>query len=129
MNSASSLNRRRATASCLSAVLIACAAFAAQAQGVPDMNVPTEIINDLWGAKALLVTGGQGSGCYPVADGHRVTGPTLRTNVRYTAIGMSTDNCAAGSGIASVNITFFARPRPAGMYIHIVDNGIVVSNK
>ncbi|WP_254458436.1 hypothetical protein [Xanthomonas sacchari] len=93
------------------------------------MNVPTEIINDLWDAKALLVSGGQGSGCYPVADGHRVAGPTLRTNVRYTAIGMATADCAAGSGMASVNVQFFARPRPAGMSLHIVDNGIVVSNR
>ncbi|MBB5884431.1 hypothetical protein DYQ93_13650 [Xanthomonas sp. LMG 8992] len=128
-NVASHIRCRRAAWSRLGLVLLAGAVFAAQAQGVPNMNVPTEIINDLWGAKALLVTGGQGAGCYPVANGHRVAGPTLRTNIRYTAIGMATADCAVGSGIASVNITFFARPRPAGMYIQIVDNGIVISNR
>lgn len=128
-NVASHIRCRRAARSRPGLVLLAGAAFAAQAQGVPNMNVPTEIINDLWGAKALLVTGGQGAGCYPVANGHRVAGPTLRTNIRYMAIGMATDNCAAGSGIASVNLQFLARPRPAGMYIQIVDNGIVISNR
>ncbi|MBO9830238.1 hypothetical protein J7373_18440 [Xanthomonas sp. A2111] len=126
---ASHLRCRRAVRSRLSLVLLAGAAFAAQAQGVPNMNVPTEIINDLWDAKALLVTGGQGAGCYLVANGHRIAGPTLRTNIRYTAIGMATADCAVGSGIASVNLQFLARPRPAGMYIQIVDNGIVISNR
>ncbi|MCI2260351.1 hypothetical protein [Xanthomonas indica] len=128
-NVASNIRCRRPVRARLGLVLLAGAALAAQAQGVPDMNVPTEIVNDLWDAKALLVTGGQGAGCYAVANGHRIAGPTLRTNVRYTAIGMSTANCAAASGIAGVNLQFLARPRPAGMYIQIVDTGINISNR
>ncbi|WP_369980446.1 hypothetical protein [Xanthomonas bundabergensis] len=104
-------------------------AVPAQAQGIPDMNVPTVIINNLWNAKALLVSGGQGSGCYAVNNGGRVAGPTLRTNLRYTVIGMASANCAGGTGLASVNLQFFARPRPAGMYIQIVNGGINIGNR
>ncbi|NYF20115.1 hypothetical protein HDC36_001576 [Xanthomonas sp. JAI131] len=119
------------TVTAVLSIAMALAAFAAvpaQAQSA-DINVPTVIINNLWNAKALLVAGGQGGGCYPVNNGGRVAGPTLRTNIRYTAIGMSSANCAGGTGLASVNLQFFARPRPAGMYIQIVNGGINIGNR
>lgn len=105
------------------------ASVSAQAQGVPDMNVPTVIINNRWNAKALQVSGGQGSGCYAVNNGGRVAGPTLRTNTRYTVIGMASANCDGGTGLAGANMQFFARPRPAGMYIQIVNGGINIGNR
>ncbi|QNH20553.1 hypothetical protein HEP73_01453 [Xanthomonas sp. GW] len=115
-------------AAVLSMAMAAFAAVPAQAQSA-DINVPTVIINSLWSAKALWVSGGQGSGCYPVNNGGRVAGPTLRTNIRYTVIGMSSADCAGGTGLAGVNRQFLARARPAGMYIQIVNGGINVGNR
>ena len=119
------------TVTAVLAMAMALAAFSAmptQAQSA-DINVPTVIINSLWSAKALWVSGGQGSGCYPVNNGGRVAGPTLRTNIRYTVIGMSSADCAGGTGLAGVNRQFLARARPAGMYIQIVNGGINVGNR
>ncbi|MCC4595222.1 hypothetical protein NRY95_07610 [Xanthomonas campestris pv. phormiicola] len=107
--------------------LASLAATSAYAQGVPLMNVPTLVIND-WNARALLVSGGQGSGCYAFNNAKRIPGPTLRTYTRYQVIAMASANCAEGTGLPGANFMFFPRPRPKGMFIRIYPNGIQIGN-
>ncbi|WP_139120034.1 hypothetical protein [Xanthomonas graminis] len=107
------------------AVSLALAAGSAAAQSA---HVDFQIENYSQKAQALLLAGGPGAGCYPVARNttYVPSSELLAGRVTYSAIAMTDSGCSPGTGMVGFAKDFQADASKSSMRIVINNSGITI---